>query len=112
MFDMVPTSNGLIVCVIGVLVLLDTRVNGIARPDVYTTSANVSEAGVNVGTVRGRNWVDVPYTVPAISPPDILICHVPPEMVEVAFNEMVIWSKFVIVVVVLVGLGGLKVKII
>ena len=85
--------DGDIVYVNGVSVLLDPRANGIPKLGVYIIlSGNVSVGGVNVGTVRGTNWVDVPYTVPAISPPDILICHVPPGMVEVAFNEMVILS--------------------
>jgi hypothetical protein len=107
-------SDGVIVYVSGVMVLLDTRLIGISKLETYATSANVdeSEAGVNAGTVRETNGVDVPNTVPAISPPDILICHVPPVMDEVAFNEIVIWSKFVIVVLAPVGLAGLKVKFI
>lgn len=100
---MVPTSDGLIVCVIAPL-LLDTRVNGIIRPDVYTTSANVSKAGVNVGTVRIMGDCDIPYTFPAISLPTTLICQFPVPMIEPGFNEMVIWSKFVIVVLAPVGL--------
>ena len=71
---------------------------------MYTTSANVNETGVNVGTVLSMGVCDIPYTFPAISPPTTLICQFPVPMVETGFNVMVIVSKFVIVVSALVGL--------